>query len=66
MKEKYELERLLCLDRRVDLGLLGERKEHEDQSWHQGVVCGKTGQGCMGGGRRCADRERGFQKICCG
>lgn len=49
MKEKYELERLLCLDRRVDLGLLGERKEHEDQSWHQGVVCGKTGQGCMGG-----------------
>lgn len=63
MKEKYELERLLCLDRRVDLGLLGERKEHEDQSWHQGVVCGKTGQGCMGGGEGVRIGKEDFKRF---
>lgn len=26
----------------------------------------EDGAGVHGGGRRCADRERGFQKICCG
>lgn len=61
VKEINELERLFWLNWRVGFGLLGERKEHWDRPWQQGVGCGEGAGGVSRGGGH-VDRERGFQK----